>query len=125
MYRRQLNDALAVYTSAASLSRDQREIEHIALYEKGMYHHLSLPCFCMFEYIIYCGGTSEQGTRDLLIKDTLSPISGVVFIIFESPLSEIPLICMYIFYEATSLYLICRMDTFLTVELCRISTLLY
>ena len=33
--RRQLDDALVVYTSAASLSRDQREIEHIALYEKG------------------------------------------------------------------------------------------
>ena len=35
VYRRQLDDALAVYTSAASLSKDQREIEHIALYEKG------------------------------------------------------------------------------------------
>jgi tetratricopeptide (TPR) repeat protein len=49
--RRQLGDALAVYTSAASLSRDQREIEHIALYEKGWIHFLqlnyaeSLPCY--------------------------------------------------------------------------------
>jgi len=36
MYLRcQLNEALQVYTDAASLSRDQREVEHICLYEKG------------------------------------------------------------------------------------------
>ena len=36
MYLRcQLNDALQVYTDAAALSKDQREIEHISLYEKG------------------------------------------------------------------------------------------
>ena len=33
--RGQLDDSLAVYTSAATLSKDQREVEHIALYEKG------------------------------------------------------------------------------------------
>ena len=33
--RCQLDDALTVYSSAATLSKDQREIEHIALYEKG------------------------------------------------------------------------------------------
>ena len=39
MYLRcQLNDALQVYTEAAALSRDQREIEHISLYEKGKSH---------------------------------------------------------------------------------------
>ena len=39
MYLRcQLNDALQVYTDAAALSRDQREIEHISLYEKGKNH---------------------------------------------------------------------------------------
>ena len=31
----QLPEALKVYSDAASLARDQREIEHIILYEKG------------------------------------------------------------------------------------------
>ena len=40
MYLRcQLNDALQVYTDAAALSKDQREIEHISLYEKGKNLH--------------------------------------------------------------------------------------
>ncbi len=33
--RGQLSDALGVYTTAASLAREQREVEHIILYEKG------------------------------------------------------------------------------------------
>ena len=33
--RCELDAALAVYSSAALLARDQREVEHIALYEKG------------------------------------------------------------------------------------------
>jgi tetratricopeptide (TPR) repeat protein len=49
--RHQLDDALVVYTSAAALSKSQREIEHIALYEKGWIHFLqlnyaeALPCY--------------------------------------------------------------------------------
>ena len=31
----QLPEALKVYSDAASLARDQREVEHIILYEKG------------------------------------------------------------------------------------------
>ncbi len=33
--RCQLEEALVVYTEAAKLAKDQREIEHIVLYEKG------------------------------------------------------------------------------------------
>ena len=33
--RCQLPEALAVYTEAAGLAKDQREIEHVVLYEKG------------------------------------------------------------------------------------------
>ena len=33
--RCQLPEALAVYTQAAGLAKEQREIEHIVLYEKG------------------------------------------------------------------------------------------
>lgn len=33
--RCQLPEALAVYTEATKLARDQREIEHVVLYEKG------------------------------------------------------------------------------------------
>lgn len=40
LYRCQLDDALVVYTSAAALAKDQREIEHIALYEKGTGDHI-------------------------------------------------------------------------------------
>ena len=32
----QLPEALKVYSDAASLARDQREVEHIILYEKGI-----------------------------------------------------------------------------------------
>ena len=31
----QLPEALKVYSDAAALARDQREVEHIILYEKG------------------------------------------------------------------------------------------
>lgn len=49
--RSQLDEALDAYSYAASLSRDQREIEHICLFEKGWIHYLklqysdALPCF--------------------------------------------------------------------------------
>ncbi len=33
--RSQLPEALQVYTAAAALAREQREVEHIILYEKG------------------------------------------------------------------------------------------
>lgn len=33
--RCQLPEALAVYTEATKLAKDQREIEHVVLYEKG------------------------------------------------------------------------------------------
>lgn len=37
--RCQLPEALVVYTEAAGLAKDQREIEHIALYEKGKWNY--------------------------------------------------------------------------------------
>lgn len=46
-----LDGALVAYSNAASLAREQREIEHICLFEKGWIHLLqlqldeALPCF--------------------------------------------------------------------------------
>ena len=44
----QLPEALKVYSDAASLSRDQREVEHIILYEKGKVLSLSLSLSLSF-----------------------------------------------------------------------------
>lgn len=44
--RCQLDEALEVYTEATALAKDQREIEHIVLYEKGKLasKRVSLAC---------------------------------------------------------------------------------
>lgn len=43
--RCQLPEALEVYTRAAVLAKDQREIEHVALYEEGK----CISSFCIWE----------------------------------------------------------------------------
>lgn len=43
--RCQLPEALAVYTEATKLAKDQREMEHIVLYEKGLYANKQHVCW--------------------------------------------------------------------------------
>lgn len=88
--RSQLTEALQVYTSAAALAREQREVEHIILYEKGWVHFLqleygeALPCYirlknetrwsaCYYAYLaaVLSGVTGDlKQSRELFLQTT-------------------------------------------------------